>query len=320
LSLFLPALALLVGNVVWAQIPADDPPQPLASLKTVPVPEPPNLAEFVSDRATAILLGKALFGDMQVGSDGVQSCASCHFHAGADNRRKNQLGPGLLAQDTAFQIGGPNYTLEPHDFPFTKHTDENEPSLILSDTNDVVSSQGVFNAKFLDVTPPSPTDACDGVADTEFHVGGINTRRVEPRNAPTVFNAVFNFRNFWDGRANQNFNGVNPFGQRDENAHVWKTNASGGVEQVSIVIPLGSLASQAVGPRAATSRCRVPVASSPRSEGSCLLRASCRWACSSWTRATVCSSRTPAGQGLQEASRFRTRNSCEGRQEPPRSL
>jgi hypothetical protein len=40
LSLFLPALALLVGNVVWAQIPADDPPQPLASLKTVPVPEP----------------------------------------------------------------------------------------------------------------------------------------------------------------------------------------------------------------------------------------------------------------------------------------
>jgi hypothetical protein len=156
--------------------------------------------------------------------------------------------PRLLAQDTAFQIGGPNYTLEPHDFPFTKHTDENEPSLILSDTNDVVSSQGVFNAKFLDVTPPSPTDACDGVADTVFHVGGINTRRVEPRNAPTVFNAVFNFRNFWDGRANQNFNGVNPFGQRDENAHVWKTNASGGVEQVSIVIPLGSLASQAVGP------------------------------------------------------------------------
>ena len=33
---------------------------------------------------------------MQVGSDGVQACASCHFHAGADNRSKNQVNPGLL--------------------------------------------------------------------------------------------------------------------------------------------------------------------------------------------------------------------------------
>jgi hypothetical protein len=30
---------------------------------------------------------------MQVGSDGVQSCASCHFHAGTDNRTKNALNP-----------------------------------------------------------------------------------------------------------------------------------------------------------------------------------------------------------------------------------
>jgi cytochrome c peroxidase len=32
-------------------------------------------------RQTAIALGKALFWDRQLGSDG-QACASCHFHAG----------------------------------------------------------------------------------------------------------------------------------------------------------------------------------------------------------------------------------------------
>src|SRR5262245_34222056 len=40
------------------------------------VPLPSNLSEIVRDRAAAIQLGKALFWDMQVGSDGVQSCAT----------------------------------------------------------------------------------------------------------------------------------------------------------------------------------------------------------------------------------------------------
>ena len=51
-------------------------------------------------------------------------------------------------------------------------------------------------------------------------VGKVETRRVEPRNTPTVINAVFNFRNFWDGRANNVFNGVTPFGPHDEGAKV----------------------------------------------------------------------------------------------------
>src|SRR4051812_2055228 len=55
------------------------------SLKTVTVPEPPNLGDFVQDRAAAIRLGKALFWDVQASSDSMTACASCHFHAGADN-------------------------------------------------------------------------------------------------------------------------------------------------------------------------------------------------------------------------------------------
>src|SRR5262245_53403188 len=60
-------------------------------LRAVEVPLPPNLDDFLKDRQAAIALGKALFWDMQVGSDGVQACASCHFRAGADPRSKNQL-------------------------------------------------------------------------------------------------------------------------------------------------------------------------------------------------------------------------------------
>jgi cytochrome c peroxidase len=234
---------------VWAQLPPPDPPTPLASLKTVPTPEPPNLAEFVSDKPTAIRLGKALFWDMQAGSDGIQACASCHFHAGADNRRKNQLSPGLLAGDTTFQVGGPNYTLEPKDFPFTKHADEDVAnSPIVRDANDVTSSQGVFNTSFRDVTPGSDVDVCDRVADPVFQVHGINVRRVEPRNTPSMVNGVFNFDNFWDGRADHIFNGVSPFGEVDPDARVWRQNAAGQVEPVKVEIQPASLASQAVGP------------------------------------------------------------------------
>src|SRR3954451_513515 len=70
---------------------ADPPPPP--SLKTIPIPVPPNLSDFVRDRQLAIALGKALFGDMQGGPDGIVACAPCHYHAGADARSINQLNP-----------------------------------------------------------------------------------------------------------------------------------------------------------------------------------------------------------------------------------
>src|SRR5215468_7426079 len=49
------------------------------TLKQVAVPEPTDLSTYVRNRAVAIALGKAFFWDMQVGSDGVQACATCHF-------------------------------------------------------------------------------------------------------------------------------------------------------------------------------------------------------------------------------------------------
>ncbi|OYD95699.1 cytochrome C peroxidase [Nostoc sp. 'Peltigera membranacea cyanobiont' 210A] len=245
--------AVIAGNTVSAEVTGSPP----VSLKSVSVPEPDNLGDFVKDKTAAIKLGKTLFWDMQVGSDGKTSCASCHFHAGADNRSKNQIAPGLLRvnadgtenPDSVFNVGGlPNYQLKPEDFPFHKLSNPNDPTTIVSDRNDVTSSQGIFNTKFVDVTPGNAEDKVTTEPDPVFNVGGINVRRVEPRNTPTVINAAFNFRNFWDGRAQNIFNGVNPFGLRDPNAAVVKAVNPNSLEFVKVSLKNSSLASQAVGP------------------------------------------------------------------------
>src|SRR5919198_4458205 len=205
--LFALAIAFAIAPPVatWAQVtlPPDPPPGPLESLKTVPVPEPANLGDFVFDRGAAIALGKALFWDMQVGSDGVQACASCHYHAGADHRTKNQVNPGLAGGDTSFQVAGPNVTLTPAHFPLHKlAVPDDRFSPLLRDSNDVISSQGVFKGELVGVVRGKARELGTAVADPVFHVGAANTRRVAGRNAPTVINAVFNLNNFWDGRAN----------------------------------------------------------------------------------------------------------------------
>src|SRR5437764_2155873 len=245
------------GGIAQAELPVPQlqgaETQPLIPLSTAWVPQPGNLADFVQDKSAAIQLGKALFWDTQVGSDGIQSCATCHFSAGADTRVKGQVGPGVNAGDTTFQVGGgPNYTLQPSDFPFHKLADpDNADAAVLHDANDVASSQGVIRRDFLDApsaTQQDAVDRCTHVADPQgFAINGVNTRRVEPRNAPTVINAVYNYRNFWDGRANNTFNGLNPFGPRDPNAFIYKV-VNGQPVTVTVSIRNASLASQAVGP------------------------------------------------------------------------
>jgi len=252
------AVAILAGHTASAQV-VPPPANPLASLKNVAVPEPPNLEQFVKDKPAAIALGKALFWDLQVGSNGQQSCASCHFHAGADPRDKNQLSPGLLRvnasgeadPDFTFNAGkGPNSVLQPADFPFHKLADPNNPlSQVLADTNDVAGSQGVIRAEFIDIVPGSAVDQVEVKPDPVFNVGGTNVRQVTERNTPSTINAVFNFRNFWDGRAQNEFNGVNPFGSRDANAFVLKSlRKQSAPEKVKISLKNSALASQAVGP------------------------------------------------------------------------
>ncbi len=232
-TLFMMPLLVMVF-VGGAFLPAVSWAAPPATLQGVPVPEPPDLATYVKDKAAAIRLGKALFWDMQVGSDGIQACASCHFQAGGDIRRKNQLDPGLLANDFTYQFGGANFTLAAGHFPTT--------------TNDPVGSQGVFRRNFNDVVPGNAVDDCTTIPDPNgFSVGGINVRRVPPRNTPPAVNAVFNFDNFWDGRADHVFNGATPRGAGAADTPIFQV--IGGVPTpVTIAISNASLASQATGP------------------------------------------------------------------------
>ena len=210
-------------------------------LRAVAVPTPPNIADFVRDPAMAQALGKALFWDMQVGSDGVQACASCHFRAGADPRSKNQLSPGLkhvADPDLTFSPGtGPNRQLDASDFPLTRLAIPGSRGDLnpLTDNNDVVSSQGIHH----------PGNEADPQG---FRVGASNTRRVEPRNTPSVINAVFNHRQFWDGRAENVFNGVNHLGQRDPDAKLFRADNPRSPIEVRVELTNASLASQAVAP------------------------------------------------------------------------
>jgi cytochrome c peroxidase len=252
----LAALSLL-GSAQTARAHGTIPP----SLAGVEVPAVPGLLSghdrLVRNRRHAIALGKALFWDIQVGSDGM-ACASCHYHAGADARIANQLSPGH-APDTrptaatfepvaSAADGGANYVLRRADFPLHQLADPTDfASAVLFTTDDVVGSAGSFGGQFHHTVAASPDDDCTRVADPVFNVQGVGTRRVTSRNAPSVINAVFNQRLFWDGRANNVFNGVNAFGDRDPAAGVWLWQGRH-VSFARLALPNAALASQAVVP------------------------------------------------------------------------
>ena len=248
---------------------------------------PINENTFILDRDKAAVLGKALFWDMQIGSDGIQACASCHFHAGIDNRTQNQLNPNHLSGDLTLEVAGPNESVSVSDFPFHMLADPDEPGEpllnsgnVVNDFNDVMSSMGVIFRTFVDIPTPGP-----GAFGPASPVGGVQAllpdigtadpdpipvfqdlRRVEPRNTPTFHGAVFNFDNFWDGRARFHFNGGSVFGPSDPFFHIFVDDGGGLAEANNgyflpdlfvedpdiavqpVRIKFSSLASQAVGP------------------------------------------------------------------------
>jgi hypothetical protein len=187
------------------------------------------------------VLGKAFFWDQQAGSDGL-ACASCHFHAGADNRVVNQLDPGLRNTNPAVQNnfhvtasnrslnvgpppgGGPNYTLKKADYPFHQLSDP-------ADRNSAV-----------------PFD---------------------------MINAIFNFPNFWITAPTISSTARNPFGMRDPTAGVDSMNSVlvadgvGNLLPMPVTIPDASLASQTVGPPGSDLEMSCRAGSSRKSGGSC---------------------------------------------------
>jgi cytochrome c peroxidase len=179
---------------------------------------------------------------MQLGSDGRVACASCHFHAGADHRLQNQLSDPLGPFP-------PNYTLTPADFPFhlLANPDDNR-STPIRDSAERDGSSGGFRRLFVQTEPGAVSDSGVDAADQPaFSIGGVNVRQVTKRNTSTVINAVFNYRNFWDGRAKNIFTGRTPFGDSDTRRNALVISG-GNLIPEQVRIENSSLASQAVGP------------------------------------------------------------------------
>src|SRR6185312_2421942 len=323
-------------------------------LSSVPIPPVFGMEGIIADKTAAIELGKALFWDMQAGSDDIQACASCHFNAGADSRVNNDVNPGQAGGDNSFQIGvpidgslGPNHSYSAGsagagfggyhdgDFPFHKVANVDDRFSIVSDVNDVSGSQGVFATTISQIlvgtvggngqietgnnnggghaiksddgdddnhdtdltptrlfgpgarsphTPPKPkinnsgktsgggNGSSNGVVGTApgnltsveidqstpdpvFSFPDpadpnkrINTRKTTGRNTPSAVDAVFNFRNFWDGRAQNVCNGANPFGARDNGAHLLVVGGDGKLAPGHVAMQNSALCSQSLGP------------------------------------------------------------------------
>ena len=215
--------------------------QGFQSLKTVSVPPVPGLDRYVRDRGALLVLGKALFWDMQVGSDGRTACGTCHFHAGADHRSRNQLS----------NPAGPfeaNHQQVWDDFPFRLFADLNDNrSAVVRDSAQRSASAGMFNRVFSGLTGAAGENGADAADAPAFQVSGLNVRQAGPRNTPTVINAAFHVRSFRDGRASDIFTGRTPFGDDDPNWNAVAV-ASGQLVFEKVRLANSSLASQAVAP------------------------------------------------------------------------
>ena len=236
---------------------------PLSSLKAAPNPVLPkdpvtgkatlrgDLADYVANLPAAIQLGKALFWDMQAGSDDKTACATCHFHAGADARTEE---PAQSLGRRIVERVHRQLRLRPERLRLPVRPRQHH-----------AGSQGVRKALVqgpdaraaASRRPLSPTRCSTWAA--------VNVRQVTGVNAPPAINAVFNHRNFYDGRAQAEFNGVNPFGNRDTSARVWHMDAKGKPSPIDVHIQNASLASQAVGPASTPSRCPLPAGRSSTS-------------------------------------------------------
>lgn len=214
----------------------------LRTLKGVAIQEPAGLGDYVRDRKALIALGKILFWDVQAGSDGMTACATCHFHAGADHRPRNQV------SDTSatFRV---NLDLSAVAFPLRALSDPgNKNSAALRDSSMRIGSMGMFRRIFDGIVPGQAAEiGHDELDKPEFVRDGLQVRRVTARNTPSVFNTVYYGRGFWDGRAARNFNGFTVSGLAAEAPGVLES-VDGVLERRPVNLDPANLASQAVGP------------------------------------------------------------------------
>lgn len=216
------------------------------------------------------------------------ACASCHYRFGADARNRNtealafeawdkfaedrQL-PSPAADETP-RVQRPPFAQRRLEFspdgktPISRSkfssapTDAESAPFQKTETNgllqhEIVGSQGMIFRNFGGVV--GGTEKHNLVTFTAPHErhdmfvraaqgSPERTRQVTGRNSPSVINAVFNDRQFHDGRAESTFNGFSIFGDYDTRNVLKKSELNGKFTPVQVAIVQASLASQAVGP------------------------------------------------------------------------
>ncbi len=145
--------------------------------------------------------------------------ATCHFTSGSDSslpfcqpdqpwlapRGRQRISRRRL-QYVLFSFFSANHSLTASDFPLHQLSNiASSGSAVISDNNNIVGSQGVYKNIFNDVIMGQAAEDQTPVPDVVFEIQDgsgnlVNTRRSQQRNAPSVINAVFNYRNFFLGR------------------------------------------------------------------------------------------------------------------------
>ncbi|MFM7846461.1 MAG: cytochrome-c peroxidase [Planctomycetota bacterium] len=229
-------------------------------------PQPAEWIHYVRSDAALVALGKALFWDLQLGSDNRTACATCHHHGGVDQRIKNTVTD--LDPAKAKALAQKNRLLKKEDHhPWVDDdsNDSNKFGLIVGDSTEVIGSQGVrarwFDAAaFYEVIGNRATKPNDPIVETGTlsksqaapaeQSQKPDLRQVTGRQTITNVNSSRLARMFHDGRAEHVFNGYDPFGSQSPfedqlGKYVVRNNR---LERVKIAIPQLASASQAVGP------------------------------------------------------------------------
>lgn len=215
-----------------------------------------GLDAIVKDRKAAIALGKALFWDMRVGSDGQTACATCHYSAGVDARNQDlgervsigvapRLFTGVIP-GTGLEPAQPLSVAEGIQFlqkQWPSLSDRLEEVRALEQAaRDALKRQEEEKARAENRQP-------DPRVGEDPYVLGFPERQRTNKNSPTVVNAALFDRLFHDGRARSVFNGYDETGDDGQADPIGKFRCvDGRLERVLVRLPHAALASQATVP------------------------------------------------------------------------